>query len=72
MSILCAVATLFLLSQSDLAARPDVSIPRWFGLTIDYKVLLASVKVLALNTILFSGEIFQLYKGMHQTDYDSL
>ena len=55
---LCFIATLFLLTQSDLAARPEVGIPRWFGLIIDSNVVVSIIKVLALNTILFMGEIF--------------
>ena len=61
---LCAMAAFFLLVQSDLSVRPEVTILKWFGLAVDTDVLLACVGTLSLNTILFMGEIFQIVKDM--------
>ena len=51
-------------------ARQEVSIWRWFGLTISEKTFLAVANTMLLNSLLFLGEIVQLIIGMRDTDYD--
>jgi prenyl protein peptidase len=70
--VLCGVASIFLMTQADLAARKDVSILRWFGLELSLSVVISCLKVLLMNTILFSGEIFQIAKDMRENSYHSL
>ena len=36
----------------------------WFGLSLDVAALKACVNALVLNTVLFSGEIYQIIRGM--------
>jgi hypothetical protein len=61
-SLLCLLAGLFILTQADLSKNTDITVLRWFGLSINIDVLVACLRVLLLNSILFAGEIFQLKK----------
>ena len=70
--VLCGIASIFLMTQANLAERQDVSILRWFGLEINLGVLISCIKVLLMNTILFAGEIFQMAKDMRENSYHSL
>lgn len=42
---------------------------RWFGLKIDADVIRYTVCGLALNSVLYMGEIFQIAKGMVRIGY---
>lgn len=72
MGTLCFVAFVFIIWWSDREQRPDVGVLQWFGLTMDYNTLKACLNALALNTILFSGEIFQIFRGMTKIAYSKV
>lgn len=61
---LCLLAFISIVLMGDPLRRRDVSIARWFGLPITPEVIRVSGYCLLLNSILFSGEIFQLVTGM--------
>ena len=55
--------------SADHSQRTNVSMMSWFGLKIDADVLKYMVCGLALNSVLYMGEIFQIYKGMVRIGY---
>lgn len=61
---LCLIAFVSLVWLADRSARPEVGFVRWFGLTLDVAALKACINALVLNTVLFSGEIYQIIRGM--------
>ena len=67
---LVLLAALFILCKAQLAERPEVSISRWFGLSINLQVLRQSFMVLLLNSLLFAGEAWQIARGMAPILYE--
>jgi len=55
---LCFFSLLTIIMLADHNARLDCSILTWFGLKIDLKVFKYTLLSLALNSVLFMGEIF--------------
>jgi len=50
--------------KADHNARTNVGILEWFGLKINLEVIKYTLLALLLNSVLFMGEIFQVFKGM--------
>ena len=69
---LCFIAFVFLVWWADHSVRPEVGMLQWFGVTIDYAVLKACLNAFVLNSILFSGEIFQICRGMTKIAYTKI
>lgn len=58
--------------MADHKERPEVGIVEWFGLTLDVQALKACINAIALNSILFSGEIYQIARGMTKVSHTKL
>jgi membrane protease YdiL (CAAX protease family) len=61
---LCVFAFASLFWMADRQTRPEVGVFKWFGLDLDIGALKACVNALVLNTVLFSGEVYQIIRGM--------
>ena len=61
---LCILAAVLVCFMADLSERPQVGVLRWFGLSIDKDTLKHTLMVLVLNSVFFSGELYQLLRGM--------
>jgi len=66
---LCFFALLTIIIVADHNKRPEVSIFSWFGLKIETSAVKFTFRALMLNSVLFAGEIFQIFKGMVQVKY---
>ena len=61
---LCILAAVLICVMADMGDRPQVGVLRWFGLSIDKDALKHTLMVLVLNSVFFSGELYQLFRGM--------
>lgn len=66
---LCFLALLCIIMAADHVQRPEVSILKWFGFRVDLHAIKYTTYALALNSLLFAGEIFQLIRGMEDVGY---
>ena len=67
---LCILAFVLICFLADWNQRPQVSFLRWFGLSINKEVLKHTLMVLVLNSVFFSGELFQLCRNMTELQHD--
>ena len=57
------MAACYLIAKSDRNKRPEVSISKWFGLSLSAEALFSTLWVLMINTMLFAGEVWQMARG---------
>jgi hypothetical protein len=67
---LCFFSLMAIILAADHSKRPQVHILQWFGLHFNTQVLRFTVSAIALNSVLYMGEIYQMIRGMVTTEYE--
>lgn len=69
MGTLTLLSLIFIVFRSSLGERNEIGIFTWFGLTLNLQSIKHVLMVLILNTLLFAGEIWQIFRGIATVEY---